>query len=217
MSHHTDRLEQSLWCFGLPVLWYSISIFTGVWLYRGVSINPAYSLAFFSFLAFIIIVPFWFRYTKRYGLLPLGLFSSHLMLKLAFVLLLILMLTSMMMPSEERWVQQMADFSKQGWLSVVLAMILFSPIIEEIVFRGFLLQGLLTWLPNNRLACCILVSLLFAAAHTQYTSTVTLTELITISLLLCYARLTSKGLLMPILTHMLTNSAVLLFWYVSTV
>ncbi|QZN97145.1 CPBP family intramembrane glutamic endopeptidase [Symbiopectobacterium purcellii] len=217
MSHHTDRLEQSLWCFGLPVLWYSISIFSGVGLYRGISINPAYSLVFFSLLAFIIIVPFWFLYTKRYGLLPLGLFSSPLMLKLAGVLLLILLLTSMMMSSEERWVQQMADFSKQGWLSVVLAMILFSPIVEEIVFRGFLLQGLITWLPNHRLACCMLVSLIFAAAHTQYTSTVTLTELIAISLLLCYARLTSKGLLMPILTHMLANTAVLLFLYTSTV
>ncbi|RNM24527.1 CPBP family intramembrane glutamic endopeptidase [Dickeya undicola] len=215
MPHHSDRLEQSLWCFGLPVLWYGISIFTGGWLYRGISINPAYSLVFFTLMAFIVIVPFWLRYTKRYGLLPLGLFSCRLMLKLTFVLLLILMLTSLMMSKEERWMQQVTDFSKQGELSVVLAMLLFSPIVEEIVFRGFLLQGLLTWLPNNRLACCILVSLLFAGANTQYTSTVTLAELITISLLLCYARLVSKGLLMPVLTHILNNSIVLLFWYVN--
>lgn len=217
MSHHTDRLEQSLWCFGIPALWYSISIFTGILLYRGISINPAYSLVFFILLAFIIIVPFWFWYTKRYGLLSLGLFSYRLMRKLTFILLLILMLTSLIMSKEEPWMQQMTDFSKQGWLSVVVAMVLLSPIVEEIVFRGFLLQGLLTWLPNNRLACCILVSLLFAGAHTQYSSTVSLTELVAISLLLCYARLTSKGLLMPVLTHALANSVVLLCKYVSTV
>ncbi|PXW45081.1 CPBP family intramembrane glutamic endopeptidase [Dickeya zeae] len=215
MSHHIDRLEQSLWCFGLPVLWYSISIFTGILLYRGIAINPAYSLVFFTLLAFIIIVPFWFWYTKRYGLLSLGPFSYRLMRKLTVVLLLILMLTGLIMSREERWMQQVTDFSKQGWLSVVLALVLLSPIVEEIVFRGFLLQGLLTWLPNNRMACCILVSLLFAGAHTQYSSTVSLTELVAISLLLCYARLTSKGLLMPVLTHILANSVVLLYRYVS--
>lgn len=215
MPHHTDRLEQSLWCFGLPVLWYSISVFTGIWLYHGISINPAYSLVSFTLLAFIVIVPFWFRYTKRYGLPLVGFFSCRLMLKLAFALLIILTLTSLLVSKEEHWMQEVTDFSKQGGLSVVLAIILTGPVVEEIVFRGFLLQGLLTWLPNNKVACCILVSLLFAGAHTQYTSTATLVELIAISLLLCYARLTSKGLLMPILAHILTNSVTLLCWYVS--
>jgi len=55
------------------------------------------------------------------------------------------------------------------------------------------------------LADALIVSLIFAACHMQYTHLQTLIALTALSLLLCYARLASNGLKLPILLHMLNN------------
>lgn len=68
-----------------------------------------------------------------------------------------------------------------------------------------MLQGLLLWAPRQRLACALLTSIGFAAMHTQYTHPQTMIALIALSLLLCYARLISGGLKLPIFLHMLNN------------
>lgn len=215
MSHHSDRLGQSLWCFGVPVLWFGLSVFTALWLYHGVAINPARYLVFFILLAFIFITPCWFVYRKRYGLLGPGEWSKRLMVRLCVMMFLIAASTSLFATEDTLWINGILDFSSRGWLSVVLAIVIMGPVVEEIVFRGFLLQGLLTWLPNSRLVCAILVSLLFTAGHTQYSSGITVVELMSLSLLFCYARFASKGLLLPVLLHMLNNAISVVWYYLS--
>ena len=93
---------------------------------------------------------------------------------------------------------------------------LLAPVFEEILFRGFLLQGFLLWAPRSRFACIVLTSLLFAVMHTQYVHWQTLAVLTLFSLLLCYARLRANSLLLPIFLHMLNNLIALLpsLWYV---
>ncbi|KFB98698.1 CAAX family protease [Trabulsiella guamensis ATCC 49490] len=217
MSNYTIRLAQSLWYFGMPTLWYGLSIFTGIWVYNGTFINPAYSFVLFVLISFIIITPCWLLYKEKYGTLTIGRFSGKLMLQFVAVLAPVLILTNLMTTEENNWFLQVIDSSVKGWLAVILAMVFFAPIVEEIIFRGFLLQGFLIWLPNNRLACCVLVSLIFSAAHVQYKSNAIIAELIILSLFFCYVRIISKGLLMPVLCHMLTNAIILLWYYLGVV
>lgn len=53
--------------------------------------------------------------------------------------------------------------SKRRWAAFLLATVVIGPICEELIFRGFLLPSLGSWLPPG--AAVALSSLLFAAWH----------------------------------------------------
>jgi uncharacterized protein len=86
------------------------------------------------------------------------------------------------------------------WLLIVV----FAPIVEEIVFRGFLFRGwAASWLrvPGT----VVLTSLIFGALHFQY-SIAGVVYCILLGFLFAWLRLRSGTIVAPILAHMLNNS-----------
>lgn len=91
-----------------------------------------------------------------------------------------------------------------------VAVVLVGPAFEELLFRAFLMDG---WL-NTRLrgaGTVLLTSLLWAAIHTQYLSEPFYVCVIAvIGLLIGWARLHTRSLLVPLVMHMVNNSVALI-------
>lgn len=88
------------------------------------------------------------------------------------------------------------------WL-LVLGMVVFAPIYEEVMFRGFMWVGI----ANSRLGfwgATLATSLVFALIHTQYTL-VELVAIVFLALLFSYTRAKSGSLFVPIILHILNN------------
>jgi uncharacterized protein len=85
------------------------------------------------------------------------------------------------------------------WFALVIA----APIAEEIVFRGFLFRG---WVRSERavLPGIVLISVLFAAIHTQYDWFGVL-QVFFMGLLFGFVRWRSGSTLLTILMHLLAN------------
>lgn len=88
-----------------------------------------------------------------------------------------------------------------------LSIVFFGPLLEEVLYRGYILQ---TWLesPLNRTAVMVLLSLLWTVTHLQY-DIYDLTWVFVLGLLLGYARLATRSLYPPLLMHVLWNCAAL--------
>jgi membrane protease YdiL (CAAX protease family) len=98
-------------------------------------------------------------------------------------------------------------------LMALTALVLLPPIVEEIVFRGFLFTGLRKKL---RFAwAAVIVSLLFAAPHLLASSEGLLwvagVDTFMLSLVLCYLREKTGGLWAPIAVHALKNGIAFIF------
>ena len=91
-----------------------------------------------------------------------------------------------------------------------IGVVIFGPVFEEILFRGFLFKGLENSFLGGHGAVFI-SSFLFAAIHLQYDQTIILFILLPMAILLGYARLMSKSLVLPILLHSINNLAACLF------
>jgi membrane protease YdiL (CAAX protease family) len=129
-------------------------------------------------------------------------------------LLFALMVAQTQFLQPEGWLIAQSQQGRSSMLILLLTAVLLAPVFEEVLFRGFLLQGFLLWAPRSRFACMLLTSLLFAVMHTQYVHWETLVALTLFSLLLCYARLRSNSLALPIFLHTLNNLiAILPAWY----
>jgi membrane protease YdiL (CAAX protease family) len=92
---------------------------------------------------------------------------------------------------------------------VFLSLVVLPPIIEEILFRGFLYGALKRGF--SRIPAALVTSVIFAAAHLQLGSGnpplwVAAIDTFVLSLVLVYLREKSKGLMAPIGLHMLKNS-----------
>lgn len=88
------------------------------------------------------------------------------------------------------------------WL-LVLGMVVFAPIYEEVMFRGFMWVGI----ANSRFGfwgASIVTSLVFALIHTQYTP-IELVAIVFLALLFSYTRAKSGSLFVPIILHILNN------------
>lgn len=90
------------------------------------------------------------------------------------------------------------------------SMFLASPVYEELIFRGFLLSLLMrrcssTWVP------VIIISVLFTVAHGFDRSVFFMLSTFLFSILLCFARLRSGTLWVPIAMHVAMNSVLLAF------
>lgn len=92
---------------------------------------------------------------------------------------------------------------------VFVSSVVVGPIVEEVIFRGFLFRG-----PNldrsiySTFVVLILTSAIFSAAHTNYTQPTTFIIIFLTGLVLGIARVASGGLLLPIVLHMCTNAIV---------
>lgn len=205
MLPQADRITHTLFCFGAFLLWYAITLF--------VSLFPDYALLaadgllmpVMCILEFAALVPLYRWYCKRHHDIPLG----KIPLKIAglFSLLMLLLIAAQTLyVRQEGWIaQQFVTMNSGATLAFILAIVFLAPVFEEILFRGFILQGIVQWAPRQRFACSLLTSIIFAAMHTQYAHPQTLLALTLFSLLLCYARFISVGLRLPILLHVLYN------------
>ncbi len=91
---------------------------------------------------------------------------------------------------------------------IFVSLVIIPPIVEEILFRGFLYTGLKTKWPTWLAA--LITSIMFAAAHLQFGSGAPLLwvaaiDTFALSLVLIYLREKTGGLSAPILLHGLKN------------
>jgi len=100
-------------------------------------------------------------------------------------------------------------FDTSGWPVLVwLAVVLFAPLQEEVLFRGFLFEGL----RYSRLGAAgtiVLTSLLWASLHVQY-SLFLMAGVFLMGLLLGYVRLRTNSLWGPLLIHAVNNLVAML-------
>lgn len=84
--------------------------------------------------------------------------------------------------------------------SMFASLVIITPVVEEVIFRGVLLLGLRKRLPFW--AAAVITSLLFAAAHGQWNVAA---DTFVLSLLLCYLVEKSGSLVPAILLHAIKN------------
>lgn len=88
---------------------------------------------------------------------------------------------------------------------LIIGMILFAPVFEELLFRGFLLSRMTILLsPKNHWIAVVITALLFAVLHLQY-NTVIMIYIFCIGLFLSIMKLKTGNLWLPILFHVVGN------------
>ncbi|MGB9097481.1 lysostaphin resistance A-like protein [Erwinia sp.] len=204
MNNHADRVTCTLLCMGMCLVWYSLTVMLRALPGYPALLENGLLMPVLCALEFCVLVPLYRWYAKHYNNIPLGKITLRQLLIFSGLLLCLILSQSFYL-QQESWTGGQFGEGKSKILLFSLAVVLLAPVFEEILFRGFVLQGLLLWAPRQRLACALLTSIGFAAMHTQYTHPQTLIALIALSLLLCYARLISGGLKLPIALHMLNN------------
>ncbi|MBM7635555.1 CPBP family intramembrane glutamic endopeptidase [Streptococcus saliviloxodontae] len=90
---------------------------------------------------------------------------------------------------------------------MLLNLHLLGPILEEIVFRGILLEGLIRLYPNKKYIAIFLSSFLFAFAHT-YTLSLILLDYFIFGMLYSTLYYKSRHLQNSVLAHISTNSLI---------
>ena len=80
-----------------------------------------------------------------------------------------------------------------------------APLLEEVVFRGFLLVSLTKWLPTP--GAVLFSSVIFGAAHFAPRD---FPQLVTLGIVLGFSYARTRNLLTPMFIHSLWNSGVLI-------
>lgn len=104
-----------------------------------------------------------------------------------------------------------------GWLPLLwFAVIIAAPLVEEIFFRGFLLEGFRHSFMGNA-GAIVLTSLLWAVIHLQY-GLFEISLIFAMGLLFGYIRLKTGSIWSPIIMHAFNNlvSTIMVSWYLST-
>lgn len=104
-----------------------------------------------------------------------------------------------------------------GWLPLLwFAVIIAAPLVEEIFFRGFLLEGFRHSFVGNA-GAIVLTALLWAAIHIQY-GWFEISLIFAMGLLFGYIRLRTGSIWSPIIMHAFNNgvSSIMVSWYLST-
>lgn len=204
MHDKIHHLTLSLFYPGCFALYYLIGV--------AVSLLPNYLmlqstgllLPILCLTEFSIFLPLYIFYISRRSDIPCGRLKLKQTMLFMGMMILLMLIGSIFMPSEA-WMESQYSRSLYLTLFSLFCCGLLAPVVEEILFRGFILQCFLQWLPSCRFACFLLTSLLFAAIHTQYTHWQTMLLLILMSHLLCYARLKTNSLILPIFLHTINN------------
>lgn len=200
-----DRITHTLLCAGALFIWYAISVLVGALPNFTYLQSSGLLMPLLCALEFAALVPVYRWYVRSYDTpIPSGRLTLRQALLFSAMLIALIAAQSLYL-QREGWTGAQQTGSLYTVVLFSLAVVLLAPVYEEILFRGFVLQGLLLWAPRQRLACSLLSSLIFAAVHTQYVHLQTLIALMLLSLLLCAARFVSNGLRLPIFLHMLNN------------
>lgn len=106
--------------------------------------------------------------------------------------------------SVPRWMLEI--FASAGSLPVLIfAVVVVAPIAEEVVFRGFVLEGLRHASLLGGAGAVVVAALLWAAIHFQYEKFY-VGQVFVVGLLLGAARLRTRSLLVPITMHSFFNA-----------
>lgn len=218
MNASPDKALQTLLCAWALFVWYAITLMV-TWLPHFPKLaSNGMLMPVICTLEFIALVPFYRWYNRRFGDIPLGPLIPRQAGLFSLLLLLLIASQSLYMQPENWIIDRFSAGDNVTPILFFLSVVVLAPIYEEILFRGFLLQGCLLWAPRERVICSLLTSVVFAAVHTQYVHLQTFIALLLLSLLLCAARIVSGGLKLPVFLHMLNNliAAAPMLWYVLT-
>lgn len=204
----TDRSTHMLFCIAAFIGWYSIAIFMAslpgyTELYRSRLALPLLYALFWLPVTLIL----WRHYQKRYGTMPLGSVTLSGLL-LPGIALIVLSFIHQKFGYQEAWIEQFYEFSDTGLLMTSLVICVGAPFIEEIIFRGFLLNTGLGYGKRGELIAIVITSVLFAIVHSQYQNPTTFVWLFIFSGILCHTRLRTGSLLIPMILHALNNASV---------
>ncbi|MCT2388112.1 CPBP family intramembrane glutamic endopeptidase [Erwinia pyrifoliae] len=213
MTPASDKVSHTLLCCGVFMLWYTIALLVNLLPHIDTLKSQGMLMPALCMLEFAALVPVYQWYTRRFTDIPLGELRARQLL-LFCALLLATMASQSLYLLPESWTAGQTGYTSLSRVGFCLAVVLLAPIFEEILFRGFILQGFLLWAPHQRLGCAIMTSLIFALLHSQYVHLQTVISLVVLSLLLCAARFVSGGLRLPMVLHMLNNflGVAPLFW-----
>lgn len=146
------------------------------------------------------------NFKKIAGVLPVLLFYLFLSLALTKII-------SELFPSFNGDQAQDIGFSTSisglELVAVFVSLIVITPIVEEIIFRGVLFRGLradLSFWPS-----AIITSAVFALAHAQWNVAI---DTFALSLALCYLVEKSESIIPSILLHAIKNSLAFIFLFV---
>lgn len=154
-------------------------------------------------------------YQKRTGLIPFGTIQLS-SLWLPVISMIILSVATMFYGEDETWLLRIFTFSPLHQFIFVVAVVFAAPVIEEIIFRGFLLNAGIGYGPNGRRVAIAVTSLLFASAHYQYHSPVTFIIIFVMSVIFCLVRIKTNSLIAPIILHALYNGIQMLLLFILT-
>lgn len=168
-------------------------------------------------LEFIFIIPLWYIFFRKRE----GLGAGSFRLKTFFMFFLLILLIQYLLPyifginKTESWFEtRIALGGYIFWINAIL-IIFIAPVYEEIIFRGCLFNIIYFWCRNNVYVTAIIVSVMFSVVHLQYAEIMTFIVLFLVSLILSAARVKGRGLLMPVLLHILMNAVVTGLQYVA--
>ena len=204
MNRHSDKITLTAFYLGSFVIYYLITLIITLFPDFPVLRTSGLLVPVICLFEFAVIYPLYRFYCQRRNDIPFGQLSPGLTLLFSAALLtLMLAETHYLLP--EVWLSEQASQARSSQLILLITAVCLAPVFEEVLFRGFLLQAFLLWAPESRFACTLLTSLLFAAMHTQYVHWQSIVALTLFSLLLCWARMKSKGLALPVFLHTLNN------------
>lgn len=204
MDTHSDKITLTAFYLGSFVIYYLITLI--ITLFPDfISLRSSGLLVpVLCLLEFAVIYPLYRFYCQRRNDIPFGqLKPGQTLLFTLGLLLLIGAELQFLLP--EVWLSEQAQQAQSSRLIMLITAVCLAPVFEEVLFRGFLLQAFMMWAPGSRFACMLLTSLLFSAMHTQYVHWQSVVALLLFSLLLCWARIKSKGLALPVFLHTFNN------------
>lgn len=147
--------------------------------------------------------------TWQHGLKALGGFLVYF-----FISIIILVVSSQLFQYDQDQVQELGYTDLAGLEKIVAfaALVILTPIAEELIFRGFMFTGLRRRLPFW--ATALIVSGLFGLVHGQWNVGL---DVFALSLVSCYLRETTQNLWPSILLHMLKNGVAFCLLYIYTI
>lgn len=206
MFSDAQRLNHTLICIGAFVSWYCLMFL--------VAMLPGYGVLYRSGLAIPVIfglfqLPFslilWRHYHRHYGTLPSGKVTLARLAPPAAALIFITLIYSLF-EEPEPWLETLNQLSGIHLVLTVVSICLLAPVSEEVIFRGFLLNAGLGFGKRGEQIAILATSLIFMLVHTQYQQPATFVFLFLFSVILCYARLYTRSLLVPIILHAMCNT-----------
>lgn len=183
-----------------------------------------------SIAIFIMIRKLLKRQSISWSDIGFGVFKSKFILKslLAYVaylatLFVVLGVVNVLLPGLDTGQKQQLGFDTETQnhylVLVFISLVIFPPLIEETLMRGFVFTNLRNKL--QFLSSTIITSVIFAAAHLQFGSGakllwVAFLDTFILSCFLCYLREKSNNIWSSILLHGIKNTVAFLFLFVFT-